>query len=522
MKRRSEYPLLSSIQNKKVKKDSSIIPKITTNKNQLNYDYSEESNYDEKDSDYAEDDEINYNNNNSNVKSSYVKRVLNNTPYSKKGGNISNSNDNTTTNNEINTKQDKYTYSKTKSSKRIRNQEQDDAKINEEDINTVIQLLPCREKEQLHIYNYIKKGLETNGSYTGLYISGMPGTGKTACVTTVINKLRKESQRKEVAPFTVCELNGMKITNPNNVFKYIYEHLFTDGRSTNIKKCTAILDNFFKNRKDYNFQTQLREYTNPHLILVIDEIDCLINKKQMLLYNIFNWTTYHHSKLIIISISNTLDLPEKLLPKISSRIGNNRLSFKPYQKDELVKILSVKIENFELFSDDAIKLSAMKVAAVNGDLRRILQICRRAKEMFDSEDHDIDDKIEKSHILRATEDLFDSKVQFVIKSLQLYEKLAIAAILFQMKIQQNDRIQVVSIYDRLKYFYQKMFGKACLMTFEDFMMIIYTLNKLQIINIPEGFSPNFVNVYVCLKFYADEFTVTMEKDEQFKDIMKEF
>lgn len=62
--------------------------------------------------------------------------------------------------------------------------------------NLVEDNLPCREKEQDYIYNYMKKGFETNGSYSALYISGMPGTGKTACVNAVIKKLRIEFQNK--------------------------------------------------------------------------------------------------------------------------------------------------------------------------------------------------------------------------------------------------------------------------------------------------------------------------------------
>lgn len=46
-----------------------------------------------------------------------------------------------------------------------------------------------------YIDNYIKKGLQTNGTYSALYISGMPGTGKTACVNAVIKKLRNEFQQ---------------------------------------------------------------------------------------------------------------------------------------------------------------------------------------------------------------------------------------------------------------------------------------------------------------------------------------
>lgn len=126
----------------------------------------------------------------------------------------------------------------------------------------------------------------------------------------------------------------------------------------------------------------LNDPSNSHIILVIDEIDFLINKSKNLLYNIFNWTTYEGSKLIVISISNTLDLPNKLSQKIKSRMGNNKIMFKPYNKDELITILKSKGVEYEKFTQDALRLSCMKVAAINGDLRRIIQILQRAKEIY--------------------------------------------------------------------------------------------------------------------------------------------
>jgi Cdc6-like AAA superfamily ATPase len=399
--------------------------------------------------------------------------------------------------------------------------------------NLEINFLPCREKEQEIIYNYVKKGLNTLGGYTGLYISGMPGTGKTACVNTVLNKLKNEtkiSQKSKtkssqdsniIQKFDILEINGMKVTNLANVYKQIYDFIFDDGRSTNAKKCPTLLDNFFRNRKDFDSKPQLRNPYNSHLVMIIDEIDCLINKKQTLLYNIFNWTTYSHSKLIIISISNTLDLPEKLLPKISSRMGNTRLCFKPYQKDELVKILSVKIDKFEMFSEDAIKLSAMKVAAVNGDLRRILQICKRAKEIFMMQKREKSEKIEKSLIIKAIEDLFDSKVMKVIQNLQIYEKLILAAILFQMKNETNQKVSVLTVQDRFNYFFLKYFGFYSHVTFEEYMLMIYNLVKIQIISFQENFSYNFIDNHLVIKFYPDEFTCAVTKDPKFEEILKE-
>ena len=48
--------------------------------------------------------------------------------------------------------------------------------------------------------------------------------------------------------------------------------------------------------------------------------------------------------MVILGIANTLDLPERFLPKISSRLGNNKVVFKPYTADQLKKIVCSRLE----------------------------------------------------------------------------------------------------------------------------------------------------------------------------------
>ena len=49
--------------------------------------------------------------------------------------------------------------------------------------------LPCREMEQEKIHNYIVNGIEQGRSSSSLYISGMPGTGKTATTLAIIRRI---------------------------------------------------------------------------------------------------------------------------------------------------------------------------------------------------------------------------------------------------------------------------------------------------------------------------------------------
>lgn len=60
-------------------------------------------------------------------------------------------------------------------------------------------------------------------------------------------------------------------------------------------------------------------------------------------------------------------------------MGDNIIMFKPYNKEELGIIIKDRGIDLSLFSQDAIRLSCVKVAAINGDLRRVFHILTRAK-----------------------------------------------------------------------------------------------------------------------------------------------
>ena len=65
------------------------------------------------------------------------------------------------------------------------------------------------------------------------------------------------------------------------------------------------------------------------LVLVLDELDYLVTRKQSVIYNLFEWATNGTSALIVVAISNTMDLPERLLPRVHSRLGIRRVNFHP-------------------------------------------------------------------------------------------------------------------------------------------------------------------------------------------------
>ena len=107
-------------------------------------------------------------------------------------------------------------------------------------LNAIPDELPCRDDERVKITEYIKQGLENKGSSSSLYVSGMPGTGKTVTTMQVIAKLRKKFN------FDFLQINAMQLTNPNLVYTIIYEKI--TGRRVNPATAALFLDEFFKKK----------------------------------------------------------------------------------------------------------------------------------------------------------------------------------------------------------------------------------------------------------------------------------
>ena len=83
-----------------------------------------------------------------------------------------------------------------------------------------------------------------------------------------------------------------------------------------------------------------------------------------------------------------MDLPEWTLSnKISSRLGLTRITFPGYTHTQLMTIIQSRLEGVGavIVESDAVQFASRKVAAVSGDARRALDICRRAVEIAEQE-----------------------------------------------------------------------------------------------------------------------------------------
>lgn len=57
-------------------------------------------------------------------------------------------------------------------------------------------------------------------------------------------------------------------------------------------------------------------------VVLMDELDQLMTTKQDVVYNFFNWPTLVGSRLVVLAVANTMDLPERVMTgRVRSRLG---------------------------------------------------------------------------------------------------------------------------------------------------------------------------------------------------------
>lgn len=230
-----------------------------------------------------------------------------------------------------------------------------------------------RETEQDKLENFIKTHLD-NQSSASIYVSGAPGTGKTACLSKIMSKPKfKEA-------FKIIYINCTSMKSANSIYSKICEELKLQYSKSG-RNSKTLIENYLNKPKTSN---------NKMLLLVLDEMDQLGSRNQSVLYSMFEWPSLENSQLVLVGIANALDLTDRLLPRLQARceLKPTLLHFQPYSKEEILDILKGRLEEegvLEVYTFSALQMLAAKVAATSGDIRRALDIGRRGVEIAEAQ-----------------------------------------------------------------------------------------------------------------------------------------
>lgn len=287
-------------------------------------------------------------------------------------------------------------------------------------VSNTPECLPCREQQFTDIYTFIETNLinQTGGC---MYVCGVPGTGKTLTTRQVISCLKECVGDNQLNPFKFIDVNAFQVTEPHQIYKLIYKELTDENASA--EHAVMLLEKKFEQKN------------SESIVLLVDELDMLCTKKQDVLYNLFDWPYKRNSKWIVIAIANAMNLPEQvMMNKISSRLGLTRLNFQPYTHSELEEIVTLRLRELNVFDMDAIVYASRKVAAVSGDARRALEICRRATELAEKDNikknklgakHSL---VNITHVDNAIKQMFSSAKITALQNASIMEKHFMKAI----------------------------------------------------------------------------------------------
>ncbi|KAM9362699.1 cell division control protein 6 homolog [Symphorus nematophorus] len=225
--------------------------------------------------------------------------------------------------------------------------------------------LLSRETERASIRSFLEETVlqRLPGS---LYISGAPGTGKTACLNCVLQEMKAE-----LSSVQTVVVNCMSLRSSHAIFPLLADKLRAPGGQNGLQRFLAA--------------------PGPAVLLVLDEMDQLDSKAQDVLYTIFEWPYLPKSRLCLIGIANALDLTDRILPRLQARPHCRPLllNFPPYSRQELTAIVQDRLAQASaegIMDASAVQFCARKVSAVSGDARKALDICRRAVEVVESDE----------------------------------------------------------------------------------------------------------------------------------------
>ncbi|KAF9559277.1 hypothetical protein CPC08DRAFT_723964 [Agrocybe pediades] len=178
----------------------------------------------------------------------------------------------------------------------------------------------------------------------------------------------------------------------------------------------------------------------------MDELDQLVTPKQDVIYNFFNWPTLVGSKLVVIAVANTMDLPERVMTgRVRSRLGMTGIDFQPYTREQLEKIVETRLTSVKesLIEDEGppTLMAAVTVSRITGDARRVLDICRRAVELV----LPTKSTVKIPHIKEVVQTLQNSPMAAFLRDLSFHERVMLASLIKCVKREGVEEVKLSEV-----------------------------------------------------------------------------
>ncbi|KAI0645382.1 P-loop containing nucleoside triphosphate hydrolase protein [Trametes meyenii] len=236
-----------------------------------------------------------------------------------------------------------------------------------------------RQKIESFLISFLAEQTDLDAPST-LYVSGSPGTGKTALVNAVLSVMDAKLRSKRAH---VLSVNCMALNGADAVWQRLAEILGHNGKASG------------GSRKSKESPKQIVEKaltsSERKCVLVLDELDHVASSSQTLA-PLFNLASNHSSCLRLIGIANTHTLTSSSCSTFSvqSMAGVETLHFSPYNPEQLLDILQTRLASLSEGDSNCaerakkflplptLTLLSKKIAAQTGDVRAVFEVLRGA------------------------------------------------------------------------------------------------------------------------------------------------
>ncbi len=292
-------------------------------------------------------------------------------------------------------------------------------------IDYIPEKLPFREQEEKTLAQVLSTTFRS-ARPSNLFLFGEPGTGKTAVVKKVIEKLEKKAKELK----TNVKVINVNAKGASTAYKVLYEIAEYVGLNQEDKTKRVPFTGLSMGEATGRI-LQFIQKKRLSVILIIDEIDSLVDKSgDDILYSFTraNQQMTEGGFIALIGISNSLDFKDKLDPRVRSSLSEEEMVFKPYTIDQLREILHERSKiafNHDAISEAAVNLCSAMAGREHGDARKAIDLLRVAAELAERENAVA---VDEKHVRAAQEKIERNAPYDLLKNAPTHMKLVVLAI----------------------------------------------------------------------------------------------
>jgi cell division control protein 6 len=214
-------------------------------------------------------------------------------------------------------------------------------------------------------------GIFRNDHPCHIAIWGKTGTGKTLTLTYFLNLLSEMCHDKKIQIRSV----HLDLSNPRPCFRALNDLACLLNACKRYEKGISLEEMMFCIEK------KLSDY-HGYLVLFIDEVDNVRHEKDnFLTFLVRRLPQQIPAKLILVLVSNRLDWPDHLDPRVKSFLRLNELIFEPYDAIDLQHILRIRVEKAlycQAIEPGVIEKIAAMASREHGDARKAVKLLAKS------------------------------------------------------------------------------------------------------------------------------------------------